>query len=255
MELWTALIIGVAGSLHCIGMCGPIAVALPGGAERKWYYAAGRFMYNLGRVLTYAALGAVCGLVGKTIFMAGYQESLSIALGILILLALILPSKYGKYLTGAKLHEEMSLRLRSVWGRLMSKHSIGSLFIVGILNGFLPCGLVYVALAGAVATGSVLGGISYMTLFGLGTIPVMFAMALFGTLVGVGVKRTLRKLLPVGAVILAALFILRGMSLGIPYISPNLEMKMNEMGKTEVKGCCEPGAHEGQKTAADSTGN
>ncbi len=252
MELWTALVIGLAGSLHCIGMCGPIAIALPGTAERKWYYATGRLTYNLGRIVTYAALGAVCGLVGHTIFVAGYQESLSIFLGVLILLGLLLPSKYGKYITGAKVHEALNLRLRKVWGKLMSRHTIGSMFVIGLLNGFLPCGLVYVALAGSVATGSVLGGAAYMSLFGLGTIPVMFAMSLFGTLVGVGVKRTINRLLPVGVIILASLFILRGLSLGIPYISPNLEMKMSEQGKTEVKGCCEPGAHGAQQEPADS---
>jgi len=235
MELWTAFLIGLAGSLHCIGMCGPIAIALPTGESRLPAYVTGRVLYNIGRTITYSLMGLACGFVGKTILVAGYQRWLSIALGILILLAVFLPSKYAVKLTGAGWHSRQVGRLKKLWRHFFSKSTVGSLFVIGILNGFLPCGLVYVALAGSLATGAPLKGAAYMALFGLGTLPVMLAVSLFGTMIGLGLRQSLRRLLPVGGVILACLFILRGLSLGIPFVSPKIEQ--DAQGKTKVE-CC-----------------
>lgn len=238
MELWTAFIIGLAGSLHCVGMCGPIAIALPIPETSRFKFFLGRISYNLGRVITYAFLGIIFGFIGKSLFIGGYQKILSIALGVLILIIFFLPGKYTVYLTGARLHEKISLKLKGLWRILMQKKSIGSLFIIGILNGFLPCGLVYIAIAGSISTGTALGGALYMALFGIGTIPIMLAMSLVGKMFGNNIRLHLRKLLPVGAILLAALFILRGLSLGIPYISPSVEKQANE--ETVVK-CCNHG--------------
>ncbi len=238
MELWTALIVGLAGSIHCIGMCGPIAIALPVRDIPKFRLMIGRIFYNFGRIITYSILGLIFGFIGQSFFIGGYQQAVSIFLGVLILLALLLPSKYAAFLTGAKLHEKITIRMKKWWRYFLSKKSIGSLFVIGILNGFLPCGLVYIAIAGSISTGSPLGGALYMALFGLGTFPVMLIMSLAGKMIFFKMKVKMRKLLPVGAILLAALFILRGMSLGIPYISPKIEHKIT--GKTEVSGCCHP---------------
>lgn len=235
MVLWTAFLIGLAGSLHCIGMCGPIAVALPGGADSKLAQLWGRALYNVGRIITYALLGLGAGLIGRTVHVSGYQQVLSIALGVLILLAVILPSKFGAILTGAKLHARLFQPFKKLWGKLFGRNSAGALFTVGLLNGFLPCGLVYVALAGAISTGSVVDGALYMALFGVGTFPVMLTVSLLGRLFGSRLKSRLRQLIPIGAVLLGVLFIMRGMSLGIPYISP--KMNQNDQQQTEVK-CC-----------------
>lgn len=245
MELWTAFLIGLAGSLHCIGMCGPIAISLPTGENPLPAYVTGRVLYNVGRILTYSLMGLACGFVGRTILMAGYQQWLSIALGVVILLAVFLPSKYAVKLTGAGWHSRQVGRLKKIWRHFFSKSTIGSLFVVGILNGFLPCGLVYVALAGSLATGAALKGAAYMAVFGFGTFPVMLAMSLFGTMIGMGLRKNLRRLLSVGGVILACLFILRGLSLGIPLISPKMEQ--NAQGQTEVK-CCHEGSQETNTT-------
>ncbi len=245
MELWTAFLIGLAGSLHCIGMCGPIAIALPTGTSPLPAYVTGRVLYNIGRTITYSLMGLACGFVGKTILVAGYQRWLSIALGVLILLAVFLPSKYAVKLTGAGWHSQQVGRLKKVWRHFFSKSTVGSLFVIGVLNGFLPCGLVYVALAGSLATGAPFEGAAYMAMFGLGTLPVMLAMSLFGTMIGLGLRQRLRRLLPVGGVILACLFILRGLSLGIPYVSPKMEQ--NSMGETEVQ-CCPHSTPEANST-------
>lgn len=232
MELWTAFIIGLAGSLHCIGMCGPIAISLPMQEMSKFQLLFGRGLYNFGRIITYALLGLLFGFIGSGFFVGGYQQILSIALGVLILLSLFLPSKYASYITGARLHEKISKRLKAAWQKLMSKNSISSMFLIGLLNGFLPCGLVYIALAGSISTGTALGGAFYMAVFGVGTFPVMLVMSLVGRILSFKMRLRLSKLLPVGVVILAVLFILRGMSLGIPYISPKIE-KQNS-GQTVV---------------------
>lgn len=235
MELWTAFIIGLAGSLHCIGMCGPIAIALPLRDESKYRLLIGRLLYNSGRIITYALLGMIFGFIGSGFFIGGYQQILSIALGLLMLLTLFLPSKYAAYLTGARLHEKMTGKIRGLWRKLMRKNSVGSLFLIGLLNGFLPCGLVYIAIAGSISTGTAWGGALYMALFGLGTFPVMLVMSLVGQILSFKMKLHLRKLLPVGVIILASLFILRGLSLGIPYISPKIEKQAS--GQTTVD-CC-----------------
>jgi sulfite exporter TauE/SafE len=216
-------------------MCGPIAIALPIGQTSRIHLFTGRVLYNTGRILTYALLGLGAGLIGQTVHVSGYQQIVSIVLGSLILLAVILPSKLGSYLTGAKLHAKMFEPFKRLWAKLFGKNSLKALFIVGLLNGFLPCGLVYVALAGAVSTGAPVQGAIYMALFGIGTFPVMLAMSLVGRLLGTGFKTKLRKLIPVGAVILGVLFIMRGMSLGIPYVSPKIEQ--NQDGQTEVHRC------------------
>jgi len=234
VEYWSALVIGLAGSLHCVGMCGPIAIALPIGQDSRLMYTIGRVAYNIGRTLTYALLGLVCGFVGQTILMSDYQQGLSIALGVIILLAVFTPSKYTSKLVGKSSNSKLFGKLQDVWGRMFRKSTVWALFVVGLLNGFLPCGLVYLALAGSVATGSPQKGAMYMGLFGLGTLPVMMAMSLLGTMIGLKFKQRLRRLLPAAAVCLAVLFILRGMSLGIPYVSPKIE---KDKGKAKVT-CC-----------------
>ena len=103
---------------------------------------------------------------------------------------------------------------------MITKKTNSSLFTIGVLNGLLPCGFVYVGIAGAVSTVNWLTGALYMTMFGLGTFPVMFATAVFGKIINVNLKRRVSKLIPVFAVVLALLFILRGLNLGIPYLSP-----------------------------------
>jgi hypothetical protein len=195
----------------------------------------GRIVYNSGRILTYAVLGLGAGLVGRTVHVSGYQQGVSIVLGVFILLAVILPSRFGALLTGAKLHARLFEPLKQLWSRLFGRSSTSALFTVGLLNGFLPCGLVYVALAGAVTTGLPFEGALYMAVFGLGTFPMMLAVSLVGGLLGAGVRTKLRRMIPVGAVVLGMLFILRGMSLGIPYVSPKMEQHQD--GTTEVRRC------------------
>lgn len=221
-EILAAFFIGLVGSLHCIGMCGPIAIALPVPDSNNLSFFTGRILYNLGRVVTYSFLGAVLGLVGSKIALAGAQQIVSIVLGAIIIIAVILPQKYKNYFAQHPVIQKLAHPLKSNIGLLFSKGTFSAMFLIGILNGFLPCGLVYVALAGAIASGDAISGAAVMILFGLGTVPAMFAASVFGKFINIGIRTKIRKAVPVLAIILGVIFILRGMNLGIPMLSPKV---------------------------------
>jgi sulfite exporter TauE/SafE len=227
MILWTGFIVGLFGSMHCIGMCGPITLALPGFQSNLQKVLSSRVLYNLGRTVTYSLMGAVIGLAGEGISLAGAQRWLSIGSGILLILIILTPVRVSSRFRLLKPAYHFTEYLKKKFGSLLKTDSVTSVFLIGILNGFLPCGLVYVALAGALAAGSLVNGTLYMTFFGLGTIPLMFAFSVFGQFVGVNVRRRFNKLIPVFIVVLGIMFILRGMNLGIPYISPKLGSSMH----------------------------
>jgi len=222
MEIWTGFIIGLLGSVHCIGMCGPIVLALPSTSNSHWVVLFTRLMYNFGRVLTYAFLGAVFGLFGSRLVLAGLQQNVSIIIGIIILIVVLMPVKYKNYFSGTKIYRSFNSLIKSSFAKLMSRKASSSFLLFGIVNGFLPCGFVYVAIGGAVATESVLSGTLFMALFGLGTLPIMLAASILGKHVNTSIRSRINKIMPVLAVILAIIFILRGLNLGIPYLSPKL---------------------------------
>ena len=218
MDFGIALALGLLGSLHCAAMCGPLMLALPvppGGPAR---FVAGRIIYQLGRVATYCLLGVAAGLVGKSIFLAGLQRSLSIGLGVAILLGFLISKKISLSAPVVRL----IVVLKAAMSSQLQRRSLRSLALLGMLNGLLPCGLVYVAMAGAVSLGSLLDGIFYMAVFGLGTLPTMLGISLSGKLFPIALRRKLRGAIPAGVCLLAGLLILRGMALGIPFVSPAL---------------------------------
>jgi sulfite exporter TauE/SafE len=218
MLLLTAFLLGLVGSLHCAGMCGPLALALPMAGNSTPAFVLGRAAYNLGRIITYCLLGVVFGLAGKTLLLAGVQRWASIALGVALLAGLFTSRKLAVWRPVTLLVE----RLKSSMSVLLRRRSLVSLAILGLLNGLLPCGMVYVACAGAIATGGLLSGAGYMAAFGAGTVPMMLAISLSGRLVPLALRLKLRKAIPVTVVLLATLLIVRGMSLSIPYLSPDL---------------------------------
>ncbi len=219
-------VIGFLGSFHCVGMCGPIAIALPIGKGSSTQLVISRILYNLGRVVTYSFFGAIFGLFGKGIALAGLQRYASIALGLFILFYYLIPTKYKGKLSVTKPYQLVGGFVKNSFKKLTKSGSSQSLFLFGIVNGFLPCGFVYVALAGAITTGNFLSGAVFMALFGLGTTPIMLATSLVGKFVSGSLRSKINKLIPVFAIILAIIFILRGLSLGIPFLSPP-EKKLN----------------------------
>jgi len=218
MDFTIALALGVFGSLHCAAMCGPLLLALPvapGGAGR---FIAGRLLYQAGRVTTYGLLGLIAGLVGKSIFLAGLQRWLSIALGVAVLAGFLLSKKIAVSAPAVRLVG----RLKAAMGSQLRQPGFRSLVLLGLLNGLLPCGLVYVAVAGAVARGNLADGLIYMALFGLGTLPMMLGIGLSGRAFPLAFRLKMRRAIPAGVCLLGGLLILRGLALGIPYVSPAL---------------------------------
>lgn len=218
MILFTAIALGLVGSLHCAGMCGPLALALPATGNSRIGFVAGRIAYNLGRILTYCLLGTAFGLIGQTIAFAGFQRWVSIIAGVAILLGLLLSTRFATSFPVSQLVN----RIKGGLGNLLRQRSFPAIFALGTLNGLLPCGLVYTACAGAVATGGLLSGAGYMAAFGLGTVPMMLGIGLVGQKFQFTLRFKLQRLIPVSVAVIAVLLILRGLSLGIPYISPEL---------------------------------
>jgi sulfite exporter TauE/SafE len=216
MFLITAFILGLAGSLHCAGMCGPLALAIT--AANPGRFLIGRVVYNSGRILTYCAMGVVFGLLGKSFFVAGVQRWASIGLGAALFVGLFASRKLAFSRPVTSLVEW----LKSNMSILLRQRSLTSLLVLGLLNGLLPCGLVYVACAGAAGTGGVISGLAYMAIFGAATVPMLVAISFSGRLVPLSLRLKLRKAIPVSVFLLAAILVLRGMSLGIPYLSPDL---------------------------------
>jgi len=218
MEFGVAIALGLLGSLHCAAMCGPLQLALPvppGGPGRV---VAGRLVYQLGRIATYCTLGIVAGLAGRSLLLAGLQRWLSIAIGLVILGGFFLAKKVA---VAAPVTRAVA-GLKAAMAAQLRERSLRSLALLGALNGLLPCGLVYVAMAGAVAAGTVGSAVGFMAAFGLGTTPTMLAISLCGRLLPLSLRLKLRAAIPIGVWALAGLLILRGLSLGIPYVSPDL---------------------------------
>lgn len=228
MEYLSAFTIGLLGSLHCVGMCGPIAFALPLNRESNFSIVSGSLLYNLGRLFTYFILGNIFGLLGKGFAMAGFQRSLSIAVGIGMILSILIPYFYQhKYGNIPALNSWLS-RVKNGLGQRLGRKSHLNLWTIGLLNGLLPCGLVYMALAGAVAMATPFDGGIFMFAFGLGTIPLMLSVSIFGSKIQLTYRNKIKKIIPYFVIAIGLLFILRGMNLGIPYVSPKIDNK-NEM--------------------------
>jgi sulfite exporter TauE/SafE len=223
MEIFSAFIVGLFGSFHCIGMCGPIALALPVAKQSNLSFFSGRILYNLGRSFSYVLMGLIVGFIGEKLIISGYQQVLSILLGLLVLVYVFLPAKLKAGITNLSFIQLILASLKTKIYPLLRNQNSFSLLLIGFLNGFLPCGFVYIGLAGAISTGNPFDGMIFMFLFGLGTFPVMFAVSIFGKFVSINFRQRLSKLTPVFAVLFACIFILRGLNLGIPYLSPKLD--------------------------------
>ncbi len=184
-------------------------------------YLSGRVLYNLGRTITYTLMGAVLGLLGLGVWLAGYQQALSVLTGAGIVLVTLITWNRS-WIPSGGMFTGLASRFERMMRPLMQSNSQLGMLAIGVVNGFLPCGLVYVALAAALATGSIYGGMAYMALFGLGTIPVMFLVAVSPGFLSGKWHHRLQKAIPWLAVLVGVLLILRGLSLGIPFISPDL---------------------------------
>lgn len=229
--LLSALVLGLMGSFHCAGMCGPIAIALPLHGNTVPQKIFGGALYNIGRTITYGVMGAIFGMLGQGVEMIGFQQKISVIMGVLMIVSVLFPALFKNQYSMEKSWFSVVGKLKKSIGKMFTIRSFSSLFFIGLLNGLLPCGLVYMAIAGAIGTGDIILGTLYMILFGLGTIPMMLSISLAGNILSLTVRNKINKFIPVLVVIVGIFFILRGLSLGIPYLSPpkeKIEMKFEK---------------------------
>lgn len=225
MYLLQAFLIGILGSFHCIGMCGPIALALPLKNTNLISRVISSLLYNGGRSITYGIMGLLFGLLGRGLYLGGLQRWTSIALGILMILSVIFPFLFKKVNLEGRIDQVLG-KVKALFARFLAVRSYRSLFIIGLLNGLLPCGLVYIALAGAIVAGEALDGALFMVFFGLGTTPVMFALPVAGSMISLKIRKKISRIIPYFIVLIGLIFILRGLNLGIPYLSPHIDKGM-----------------------------
>lgn len=218
--LYTALFLGLVSSLHCIGMCGPIAMMLPVDRKNPSKQTLQLLLYHAGRLAAYGSLGLIFGTLGKGFYLAGFQQEFSIITGILMIAIILIPEKiFAKYNFSKPVYKVIS-NIKSRLGGQFRKRNFKAFFMTGLLNGFLPCGLVYTALFGAIAMQSTTLGVTYMVLYGTGTIPLMSLVVLSAGFIKNNLRIFFSKAVPYLVVLVGVLFIVRGLGLDIAHISP-----------------------------------
>ena len=216
---WSALVFGLLGSFHCVGMCGPIVLAVPGKS------LLAKLSYNIGRAVTYTIMGVMIGIVGEGFSLVGWQQALSVIVGVAMLL-IVLFTKYKHFdLPMNGVLEKMWIYSKSRLTPLFKSQSPTAPFFIGLINGLLPCGMVYAALFAAISMGGITESALYMALFGLGTAPLLIVVSVFGNLVSPALRIKLNKTVPYFLGLVAIILILRGLNLGIPLISPKMDNK------------------------------
>ncbi len=216
--LYSAFLLGLISSFHCIGMCGPIAMMLPVAQSPPLKKILQIGTYHVGRIAAYAFFGLVFGMAGKGLYLAGLQQRLSIITGMAMIVVVLFPH-FSSVRFPVPFSRSLS-KARTALGKQFKKSTFKSFFLIGLLNGFLPCGMVYAALFGAISMGSITKSMLYMGLFGVGTIPLMTAVVYFKLAISLPFRHKVQKAVPYAVVCIGILFVLRGLSLGIPYISP-----------------------------------
>ncbi|MFD1166719.1 sulfite exporter TauE/SafE family protein [Sphingobacterium daejeonense] len=220
---YLAFFMGLLGSIHCAVMCGPLLLAVQAGQQITWKTTINKLLYQFGRILTYGLLGLLLGLIGNVASIQGWQQGFSLVTGIILFgIGLF-------YMFGKSLSKLASIQTKAIqpFARFMSKwlYRPGGSFVAGILNGILPCGMVYMALASAVNADSLSNSFVFMLLFGLGTLPLLLLFSFAGNFPKRIFKKGFTTVLPILFLVMGAWFILRGANLDIPYLSPLLQVE------------------------------
>ena len=220
-----AMILGLAGSLHCLGMCGPLVSVLESvSLQKKW--SLSQTLYHMGRWTTYSILGIIVGSVGQGFATLGLQRWAVLLAGITMLLLLFFPSLSRAIKLPAS---RLAQRLRSVMSAALRSQRHHHRFLFGMLNGLLPCGLVYTALAGSLAAEQAWKGGLFMLLFGIATTPALATVSQLTAWISGRFKAATTQRLKLAFSIIALLVLLRGANLGIPFFSPHFETQTKQM--------------------------
>ena len=228
----SAIGLGFASGFHCIGMCGPIAISMGLTKNQKANFYLQNLTYQFGRIFTYSLLGAALGIIGQSFEFAGFQSYLSILVGVLLVTMAVFSFGGKDFASRIPMISKALLKVKITLGKILQKPDYKSRFTTGILNGLLPCGMVYMALTASLAAGGIWQSYFFMFLFGIGTFPFMFAVVFIGNFLTSTLRVKILNIIPVLMIGLGALFILRGLELGIPYVSPKAEsLKVNHSSK------------------------
>ncbi len=222
MLLATAIAFGFLGSLHCLGMCAPLLWAIPENPEKRTRWWFNKFLYNVGRISTYSLLGLIVGLIGEGVSLVGWQQHISWITGVVLIIGLVLSIWGGRVPIVSKFTFSFNQKVKKGLSKWLTKKTYTAQLMFGVFNGLLPCGLVYMALIASLSMTSIGGSMAYMALFGLGTIPMMLGAAYFKKSIQSLKSISFNKLYPKIVLTIAILLIVRGMNLGIPYLSPKV---------------------------------
>ncbi len=225
--LVSGFLLGFLGSLHCVGMCGPIMLALPFKSKSPYRFIIKRILYHTGRIMVYTTFGLLVGLLGDRLNFNGIQHILTISSGVALLVFGLLSIFKVNILAKITFLERVYIFVKNFLGKFIIGDGFLSGFMLGVLNGFLPCGFVYVALAGAIAYSSTFYSPLFMVVFGLGTMPALILVSILPRLMSKRVAFNSQRLIPVFTIVFAVLIILRGLNLGIPFLSPNINNKLS----------------------------
>lgn len=233
---WSALILGLISNLHCFAMCGPIAMSIPINRKSEATILVSSIVYHTGRILTYTALGLLVGFIGFGIHMVGTLQNLSIIAGVGII---IYAWRYK--LLGENADKVFKTTLpyninSKLMGIVAKSNSPLKPFLLGMLNGLLPCGMVYTALITSLLTGNAIEGSFSMFLFGLGTYPTMIILMYLTQRTATRFKSKINRFLPIILTIVGLLIVFRGLNLNIPYLSPQATFS-DSKNQIEIKGC------------------
>ncbi len=225
--LWSALVLGLAGSMHCAAMCGPIILGF-GRTDAK-----SSFLYHGGRIGAYVLLGLFFGMAGKALHLIVYQQSISIISGVLIFV-MLMARMFPSYFKNANFIYHVWQKIRTLFlPYIKTMPKFITTVLMGTLNGFLPCGLVYIAASASMSMGNISGSLVYMILFGIGTLPMLLGIGYLAKIISIKNRLFINKLMPGMVLLLSLLFVVRGLALNIPYLSP----KISNDGK-KIESCC-----------------
>ena len=209
MAIWTAFTLGLLGSFHCAAMCGPLAIAIPKHSKNHYLNIFEGLLYNFGRVSTYTLFGVISGIIGFQLDIHGLQNMLSYIVGGTIVLTSTLYIIKHSIRTHQRIKTPAFIE-RGIQVLFRSEKSY-SKYMLGVLNGLLPCGFVYVAIAGSLVSGSIVHSLSYIFYFGLGTIPIMMTMFLAPTVLSLDLRRKMNTLIPVFSLVIGLFIISRAL--------------------------------------------
>ncbi len=231
LSILAGMLLGIAGSLHCVGMCGPLILILPFQSDSKMQGLLQSLLYHLGRVITYLFLGLLFGMIFQIVDLKYFEQYFSLAIGLLFLI-LWINEQFGKRSANQGAFYKVVI---TMFGKAMKLKSAFGMLLAGAMNGLLPCGLVYGALLAAFGTGTTMGSVQFMFGFGLATVPAMIFVFFAKSMISSQLRLRLSKLLPWWLLILGIWFLLRGANLGIPFVSPKIHTQHGVQSS-----CCKP---------------